>query len=170
VIYGFILLAFAYRFAMLAVSIRNEKALRRGGAIEHGTPNTKLLAVTHIGFYIAASVEGLVRATRFDAISAIGLAVYLFGAVMLFVVARLLGRFWTVKLLIARQHTLVVHPLFRIVRHPNYYLNILPELVGYALTLHAFFTLVVGVAFYLVPLTARIRLEERVMRETFERY
>jgi isoprenylcysteine carboxyl methyltransferase (ICMT) family protein YpbQ len=170
VIYAFIVAAFVYRFVMLAVSIRNEKALRAGGAKEFGAGNSKALAGAHIAFYLAASAEGIVRDSRFDFISALGLVLYLVGAVMLFVVARLLGRLWTVKLLVARDHELVTHPLFRTVRHPDYFLNILPELVGYALTLHAFATLVIGLAVYLVPLTQRIRLEERVMRDTFATY
>jgi isoprenylcysteine carboxyl methyltransferase (ICMT) family protein YpbQ len=170
VLYGFIVLAFVYRFAMLAVSIRNEKALRQSGAIEHGAGNSKALAIAHIGFYVAASIEGIERSAPFDAVSAIGLAIYLFGAIMLFVVSRLLGRLWTVKLIIARDHELVTHPLFRTVRHPNYFLNILPELIGYALSLHAYATLLIGIPIYLVPLTIRIRQEERVMREVFAAY
>jgi isoprenylcysteine carboxyl methyltransferase (ICMT) family protein YpbQ len=75
-----------------------------------------------------------------------------------------------VKLIVARDHELVTHPLFRHVRHPNYYLNILPELVGFALALHAFATLLVGLPLYLVVLTMRIREEERVMTERFADY
>ncbi|NIJ35207.1 methyltransferase family protein [Sphingomonas oligoaromativorans] len=169
-IYAFIAAALVYRFAMLAVPIRNEKVLRAGGAIEHGATNSSLLAIAHIAFYVAASVEGMVRGPGFDAVTGIGLAICLFGAAMLFVVPRLLGGLWRVKLLIARDHELVTPPLFRVVRHPNCYLNILPELVGYALTLHAIATLIVGIAIYLLPLTMRIRLEERVTRDTFARY
>ncbi|MEE3626375.1 isoprenylcysteine carboxylmethyltransferase family protein [Nitrospirillum sp. BR 11752] len=166
----FVVLALAYRFALLAVSIRHEKALRADGAVEHGARNTLALTIAHIAFYLSATVEGLVRAEPIDAVSGFGFAIYLFGAVMLLVVVRLLGRLWTVKLLIARDHQLVTHPLFRLVRHPNYFLNILPELVGFALTLHAYYTLVIGLAVYLVPLTLRIRQEERAMRETFAAY
>ncbi len=167
---GFIVAAFVFRFAMLAVSIRNEKALRRNGAVEHGASNSKALAAAHVAFYLAASAEGIWSAAPFDAVSVCGLVVYLFGVVMLVIVSRMLGRFWTVKLLIARDHDLVTKPLFRSVRHPNYYLNILPELVGFALTLHAYSTLAIGLAVYLVPLVLRIRLEERVMHERFADY
>lgn len=170
VIYLFIVAAFAYRFAMLAVSIRNEKRLRADGATEYGASTSRWLAAAHIAFYLAASVEGVIRAAPADWISAIGFVIYLFGAVMLFVVSRLLGRLWTVKLMIARDHALVTHPLFRGVRHPNYFLNIVPELIGYALALHAFVTLVIGLIVYAVPLTLRIRQEEAVMRETFADY
>ncbi len=166
----FIVAAFAYRFAMLGVSIKNEKRLRANGALEYGAATSRWLAVAHVAFYLAATAEGLIRDTPLDWISAIGFLVYLFGAVMLFVVSRLLGQLWTVKLLIARDHELVSHPLFRAVRHPNYFLNILPELIGYAVTLHAFITLVIGLIVYAVPLVLRIRQEEAVMRQTFAAY
>ena len=169
-IVAFIVAAIAFRFAMLAVSIRNERQLRSEGVIEHGAGVSRWLAIAHVAFYLAATAEGLVRNAPIDAVSIVGLVIYLFGAVMLFIVSRLLGRFWTVKLMIARDHALVTHPLFRMVRHPNYFLNILPELIGYTLTLHAFVTLVVGLMIYAVPLTLRIRQEEKVMRETFAAY
>ncbi len=167
---GFIIAAFVFRFAMLAVSIRNEKALRSNGAVEHGVQNSRVLAGAHVAFYLAAAAEGIWRAAPFDEVTACGLAIYLFGAAMLVIVSRMLGRFWTVKLLIARDHALVTKPLFKAVRHPNYYLNILPELIGFALTLHAYVTLVVGLAIYLLPLVRRIRLEEQVMRRRFTQY
>jgi isoprenylcysteine carboxyl methyltransferase (ICMT) family protein YpbQ len=166
----FIIAAIVFRIVMLAISMRNEKALRENRAIEYGSRNSRLLALAHITFYIAASIEGLARPTSFDLVTIIGLVLYGFGAVMLLVVAFLLGRFWTVKLMIARDHVLITHPLFGWVRHPNYYLNILPELLGFALTLHAFFTLVVGLAIYAVPLGIRILQEERAMRKHFPGY
>ena len=90
--------------------------------------------------------------------------------IMLFVVIGLLGRWWTVKLIVAREHELVAHPMFRWVRHPNYYLNILPELTGLALALNAFGTLLIGLPCYILVLAMRIRLEESVMKEHFAEY
>ncbi|MBB5711843.1 isoprenylcysteine carboxyl methyltransferase family protein [Sphingomonas xinjiangensis] len=169
-IYLFIGVAFAYRIAMLGVSIRNERSLRAGGAVEFGARNSKLLAGAHVAFYVAAATEGVIRQPPFDEVTLTGLALYLFGSVMLFVVARTLGRLWTVKLLIANDHVLVTSSLFKVFRHPNYFLNILPELIGYALVLHAFLTLGIGLIIYIVPLALRIREEERVMRDVFRSY
>ncbi|SME96725.1 Uncharacterized protein YpbQ, isoprenylcysteine carboxyl methyltransferase (ICMT) family [Tistlia consotensis] len=166
----FIAAAVAFRVATLAVSIRHERALKRAGAEEHGAGTSALLAAAHVAFYLAAIAEGLWRAAPFDAVSLAGLLLYGFGAVLLLVVIRLLGRFWTVKLIVAPDHRLVEHPLFRRVRHPNYFLNILPELAGFALALHAWATLAVGLPLYLVPLVLRIRQEERVMQARFEGY
>jgi isoprenylcysteine carboxyl methyltransferase (ICMT) family protein YpbQ len=48
-------------------------------------------------------------------------------------------------------------------KHPNYFLNILPELVGLCLVLGAFVTLIVGIPLYSILLFMRIRLENRLM-------
>lgn len=160
----------ALRLVTLAISMRNERALKRNGAVEFGAGNSKLIAVVHVIFYISAAAEGLWRDDPADWVSGAGLAIYGFAILVLFAVIRLLGRWWTVKVILARDHQLVRHPLFRYVRHPNYYLNIIPELVGLALALHAFGTLLIGLPIYLIVLRARIRIEEKVMRENFSDY
>ncbi|MBO0906311.1 isoprenylcysteine carboxylmethyltransferase family protein [Jiella sonneratiae] len=166
----FVAAAVLVRLASVLVSARHERALRADGAVEVGAGVTRTMAAAHGAFMIAGALEAYVRQTSADALSAAGLVLYLFGIAMLVVVMRLLGRFWTVKVMIARDHRLVTHPLFRAVRHPNYFLNILPELVGYGLVLHAFWTLAIGLPLYLVVMVARIRQEEAAMRGRFADY
>jgi len=55
------------------------------------------------------------------------------------------------------------------VRHPNYFLNIMPELIGVALLCNAWTTLCVGFPLYLCLLVVRIRQEESAMRELFNK-
>lgn len=169
---AFAILAVLVRFGTLFISIRNERRLKAAGAEEIGAANSTALALAHTAFYVAAIAEGLGWRSplQLDAISLLGLVIYLFGMAMLVVVIRSLGRLWTVKLLLARDHVLVESPLFRRVRHPNYFLNILPELIGFALTLHAFWTLAIGLPIYLIPLITRIRQEEAAMRARFAAY
>lgn len=168
---GFVLSAVAFRLAMLLVSLRNERRLKAHGAVEIGATNSAVLALAHVAFYLAAAAEGFaLRDWSLDAVSLAGLALYLFGMTVLLLVVGSLGRLWTVKLLIAADHQLVENRLFRWVRHPNYYLNILPELIGFALVLHAWGTLLVGLPLYLVPLIVRIRQEEQAMRQRFPAY
>jgi isoprenylcysteine carboxyl methyltransferase (ICMT) family protein YpbQ len=164
---AFTLLAVVGRVASLAVSLRHEAALKRAGAVEYGGANSNLLALCHILFYAGVFWEGWSRGPVLDATAATGIALYLVSMVFLVCVIRLLGRLWTVKLIIAPDHTLVTHPLFRVVRHPNYFLNILPELVGLALAFHSFRTLAIGLPVYLVPLVVRIAQEEKAMRARF---
>jgi len=167
---GFIALAAALRFAALAVSIRNETRLRREGAVEYGAGTSTALALVHIVFYLAAIAEGLWRAAPVSAVTFIGIALYALSMIALAWVLRTLGRFWTVKIIIARDHELVTNRFFRLVRHPNYYLNIIPELIGFALALQAYGTLIAGLPVYLVILCRRIRQEEEALRGRFQAY
>ncbi|MBO9097683.1 MULTISPECIES: isoprenylcysteine carboxylmethyltransferase family protein [unclassified Rhizobium] len=166
----FCMVAVAFRVAMLVVSLRHEAALKREGAVEIGARNTAILALAHIAFYISAMTEGAFQAHPIDAAFWIGVILYTIGVVALVVVVRLLGPLWTVKLLIAREHVLVTHALFRWVRHPNYFLNILPELIGFALLMNAPLTLAAGLPFYAIPLIIRIVQEEAAMRSRFSAY
>jgi isoprenylcysteine carboxyl methyltransferase (ICMT) family protein YpbQ len=163
-------LAFAFRLGTLFLSIRHEKILKRDGAKEYGAKNSVALAIAHTIFYIALATEAFFRRAAIDSISYIGFTLYAISVLALLLVIRTLGRLWTVKLLIAKDHVLIDTPLFRAVRHPNYFLNILPELVGLSLVFHAFWTLAIGLPLYLIPLSIRIREEEAVMKRQFRDY
>jgi len=167
---GFVVVAALLRLASLAVSIRNEKRLRREGAVEYGAATSGVLASTHIAFYLAAIAEGVWRGAPFSWVNATGLVLYVLSMGMLFWVILTLGRFWTVKVLIAGDHRLNTNWVFRTVRHPNYFLNMIPELVGFALALQAYMTLIVGLPVYAVILYRRIQEEEQAMRDRFPDY
>jgi isoprenylcysteine carboxyl methyltransferase (ICMT) family protein YpbQ len=166
----FVVAAFVFRLGTLGISVRNEKRMKAEGAREFGRTNSLALGILHTTIYVAAIGEGVWRGTQVDAVSIAGMVLYGIGAVGLVVVIRTLGKFWSLKLLIAKDHVLITHPLFRVMRHPNYFVGILPELVGFCLALHAWITLAVGLPVYLVSLGLRIRLEERVMRQEFAGY
>jgi isoprenylcysteine carboxyl methyltransferase (ICMT) family protein YpbQ len=166
----FVAFAFLFRIATVILSIRNQRTLTNAGAVEFGARNSNILALAHVLFFLSATVEAALHPPLFDTISIIGLVLYGISVISILLVIRLLGRLWTVRLLIAPDHSLVRHPLFRIVRHPNYYLNILPELAGFALVLHAYRTLLIGLPLYLIPLVTRMHQEETVMRKNFADY
>ncbi|WP_425053230.1 isoprenylcysteine carboxyl methyltransferase family protein [Psychromarinibacter sp. S121] len=166
----FVLAAIALRFASLAVSIRNEKHLKADGAVEYGARTSMALAAAHIAFYLAAIAESVWRAKPVSPVTWSGVALYVLSICALWWVIATLGRFWTVKLIIARDHALVTNPVFLKLRHPNYFLNILPELLGFALALQAWTTLVAGLPLYAILLWRRIGQEEQVMRARFAGY
>jgi isoprenylcysteine carboxyl methyltransferase (ICMT) family protein YpbQ len=164
------LLASVLRVGSLAVSMRHEKALKARGAREYGQGTSRLLALAHTVFYVGAFAEGLWRRTQPTLWTAGGVLLYGLAVLVLLVVWRELKGLWTVKLLIASDHTLNQSALFRWVRHPNYFLNILPELAGLALMMGAWLVLVLGLPLYLLVLRARIVQEEQVMRQHFPGY
>lgn len=164
------MIAALLRLGSLAVSVRNEKALKAHDAIEYGRGNSRLLALAHTLFYLGAVVEGLWRSTQPTLWTTVGLMLYVISIMAFLLVLRELNRLWTVKLIIASDHVLNQSALFRWVRHPNYFLNILPELVGLALIMGAWMVLVIGLPLYLLVLRMRVVLEEQVMTKHFPRY
>jgi len=164
------MMAMVLRLGSVAVSLRNEKALKAQGAREYGRRTSLLLATAHTLFYLSALAEGLWRSTQPTQWTTVGLLLYGMSVLAFVLVWRALDRLWTVKLLIASDHTLNQSALFRWVRHPNYFLNILPELIGLALIMGAWIVLVIGLPLYLLVLRVRIVQEEQVMQQHFPGY
>lgn len=167
---GFFIVAVLLRLGSVFVSKRNEARLRAQGAEESGASNSKLIAVLHTIFYIAAFLEGWWRGSRLDGLAWLGLACYGFAMLALLYVIRELGGLWTIKVLIAPGHALKQSWLFRALRHPNYYLNIIPELLALVLIMKAWLTFFLLFPAYLATLICRIRIEEAAMRERFPEY
>ena len=165
----FVVLAFVWRISTVVISSINEKALKASGAGSRGRQQY-LPAVSHLAFYVVATVEGAKATELNHTVSIVGVAVYVLSALALISVLYSLGPLWTVKIIINHRHPLVRTGLFRWVRHPNYFVSIIPELVGFALALNAYWTLVVGLPLYCIPLFIRIRKEEAAMVEAVPGY
>ncbi len=161
---------FVFRLLSLFKSIKNEKKLKQGGAIEYGKKNSIVLTWAHVAFYLFCIGESLFFGKTFNHISAIGSMVFIFSMISLWWVIFQLGPLWTVKLYIAKEHTLNTNKLFAWIKHPNYYMNVIPEIIGIALLCQAYYTLLFGLPLYLIPLIIRIRQEEKVMYEKFSDY
>ena len=160
-----------FRLWTLRVAQTNEKRLKVDGAAEYGHRSTLAVWVCTAAIYIGAVIEGFsFRHAQFDGIAMVGLAIYIFSALALLWVMRTLGPFWSGKVLIAPGHQLVVHPIFRAIKHPNYFLNMIPELIGFTIMLHAFITLAVGLPLFLISIVFRIRVEEQALKTKFEAY
>lgn len=157
-------LIFCIRLLSLKISIGNEKQLIAAGARQYGEKNSQLLAAVHLVYYFAALAESYVRGAQFDAVSALGAVLLVFALAMLFYVIHALGEVWTVKIYIHPQHQIKRSWLFRHVRHPNYFLNIIPELIGIGLLCHAWTVMAVGLPVYLLVLAVRIHQEHKAMR------
>lgn len=155
---------FILRLISLSFSIRNEKLLLKKGAIQYGKTNSLLLTLAHIAYYFSALYEAYTKDTTFDTTSWVGVGIMTFAYSMLFYVIYKLRDVWTVKLYIVPNQRIDHSLLFRTVRHPNYYLNIIPELIGVALLCHAWTTLCIGFPLYLCLLIVRIRQEEEAMK------
>lgn len=154
---------FILRLISLSFSIRNEKQLIKKGAKQHGKFNSLLLTLAHIAYYFGALYESYTNRTYFNNYSLLGVIVMSFAYIMLFYVMYKLRDIWTVKLYVLPNQRIERSLLFRIVRHPNYFLNIIPELLGVALLCNSCITFFIGFPVYLCLLLIRIKQEERAM-------
>jgi isoprenylcysteine carboxyl methyltransferase (ICMT) family protein YpbQ len=170
IIVVFAVYAFVLRGISLAISLRNERRLRREGAVEFGRSGTVLLTGVGVVYAVSAVVEGALRGVQFGTLTVWGIAIHTLSMVALFYVIYQLREVWTVKVLIARDHRLVDTWLFRNVRHPNYFLNLIPEYVGLTLVFQAWVTGVVMFPLLLLAIGIRIVQEEGAMRDAFPRY
>lgn len=162
-------LFFVLRLATLIFSIKNEKRLRKEGAIEYGKLNSSLMTLLHVLFYAGSLTEALRTNTAFDNISIIGIALFLFSYVVLLYVIYQLRDVWTVKLYIAKNHKINTSFLFKYIRHPNYFLNIIPELIGIGLLCKAWHVMSIVLPFYAVTMIVRIKQEENAMKNNISR-
>lgn len=157
---------FFIRILFLKLSLKNESNILSNGGVEYGKKNTFFLTIIHILFYLFCLIEAIFKNSIFDLISLIGLIFIIFSFIMLYFIANcLLKGIWTVKLLVAKNHIYNNHWLFRVIKHPNYYLNIFPELIGLALLCHAKITFIFVVPIYLISITIRIKQENKILRE-----
>jgi isoprenylcysteine carboxyl methyltransferase (ICMT) family protein YpbQ len=166
----FTIYAIVLRGISLAISVRNERRLKREGAVEYGRGGTAFLTGVSFLFAAGAIIEGILRRVSIDTIAVWGIAIHAFSMVVLFYVIYELRDVWTVKVLIARRHHLVTSWLFRIVKHPNYFLNLIPEFIGLTLVYRAWVTAAILFPVLLVAIGIRIVQEERAMRHAFAGY
>ena len=164
------LVASAMRVVSLVKSASNEKSLRKANAVEYGRNNSRVLVLFHVLYYLACLGEAILLNKSFNKISFFGVGLFALSMLMLWIVIFSLKDLWTVKLIIAREHRLNTSFIFKFFKHPNYFLNIIPELISMALICQAWYALAIGLPLYLIPLTIRILQEEKVMRKHFNEY
>lgn len=163
-IIGIVVGVFVLRLFFLKISKKNEKRILENGGREYGAANSKRMTILHIAVYLFSVTEAFVRKTSFDNIGMAGLALLTFSMIMLYIVVSLLGDIWTVKLMLLKNHKYNPHWLFQTVKHPNYFLNVTPELVGIVLLCHAWYTALIA-PFYAYVMYVRIKEEEKLLTE-----
>lgn len=164
----FIIVIFILRLITLFYSIKNEKRIKSEGAIEYGKTNSMIMTLLHVLYYISSSIEAYLNKITFDNISFIGVLLFVFSYIILLSVIYQLREVWTVKLYIVKDHKLNTSFLFKYIRHPNYFLNIIPELIGVGMLCKAWHTMIIILPFYAITMVLRIREEERIMKSALK--
>lgn len=167
IIVALFVLFFVVRLVFLAISIKNEKRLIAKGAVQVGEKTSKILAVAHIVYYFLSLASAYCFGVKFNGVSAFGAMLVVLSLIMLGHIVHKLGEIWTVKVYIAPNHVINRSWLFKTFRHPNYFLNIIPELIGVGLLCQSWGVMLIGLPIYGLILAKRIREEEKAMQHLF---
>src|SRR5687768_2087311 len=88
------------RLVSLAISVFNERKLKKRNAIEYGKVNSIALVLLHTLFYLGCIGEAVLLDKQANSYSILGLALFIFSMAILGVVIYQLQGIWTVKLII----------------------------------------------------------------------
>ena len=164
-------------------SRRNEAALRAAGGIEPPDDVYAWMRIVYPGIFVAMTLEGLshrlfwppgfslVRlwpggpaVSGADVALAAGLTLFFVAKALKWWAILSLGRYWSFNVLVVPGAPLVTTGPYRFLRHPNY-VAVLGEIAGTALIMRAPVTGVLSAVVFGTLLVARIRVEERTLRE-----
>ena len=151
------------RMITVSRSRKNEKILIAEGAKQYGHAVTKLIVFVHILFYLSCYFEGFNHPVDFSSSAVqLGIFLYVFSWSVLCLVWHYLGRFWTVKIYVHPKHDVVQNWFFKTFRHPNYFLNLGPEMLAVGLVSGVRYSWLVLIPYCLL-MAKRIQEEERAI-------
>ncbi len=156
----FITLIVLVRFAELAYAARNEKILRKKGAVEFGREHYPLMIVLHTAFFCAMILEYLFLSDKSFSMPLI----LLFFILLLFKfrIIYVLGPYWNTKILRLPGTPLVTRFPYNIIKHPNY-LIVVCEIAVIPLAFHLYYTAAIFTILNLFVLYIRIKAENKAL-------
>lgn len=162
--FPFILAALAFVPMALEArrSARNDRALRRAGAIEPAGDVYPLMQAAYPLSFAAMVVEAWLRRADADAVFLAGIAVFIFAKTLKYWAVVALGERWTFRVLVPPGAALVTTGPYRLLAHPNY-VAVIGELGGMALMCRAPLTGAIAVAGFALIILGRIAVEERAI-------
>jgi methyltransferase len=145
-------------------SRRQEQALRAAGAIEPADDVYAWMRVAYPGMFLAMTAEGALAPPACTTLVATGIGVFLAAKLLKWWAILSLGRFWSFNVLVLPGAPLVTGGPYRFMRHPNY-VAVMGEIAGIALMMRAPYTGAGAAIAFGALLVARIRVEERMLRD-----
>lgn len=143
-------------------SVRNERGLRRRGAIEPPDDIYPLMSVVYPASFIVMTVEGAWRGGPRPPWLLAGLALFALAKLLKFYVIAVLGERWTFRVLVPPGAPLVARGPYQFIRHPNY-VAVIGELAGVAFFMPAPISGTICVLAFILILVKRIAVEERAL-------
>jgi methyltransferase len=159
-------LAFAWVFlpmiAEAIVSARHDRALRARGAIEPEGDVYKVMQLVYPSCFLILLAEGALRGVRWDAVMAVGAAIFVAAKALKYWAIASLGERWTFRVLVPPGSTPTRRGPYRWITHPNY-VAVAGELAGAAVAMHAVGSGVPVTAVFIFLMWRRIAIEDNAL-------
>lgn len=160
---GILLLVVVQRLVELRRSRRNERALRRRGAVEAGASHYPWMVALHTAFLVSAPLEVWLLERPFLPWLATPMAILLAAATALrYWTIRTLGERWTTRVICLPGGDIETSGPYRYLRHPNY-AAVMTEIIALPLLHSAWITALVFTVLNALLLAVRIRVEEAAL-------
>ena len=160
------LIAFAVVITLMLVELRisnrNERTLKRLGAVAAHDPVYGTMKWAYPGVFVAMALEGMLRGEVISAMVWSGAALFVGAKLLKAWAIASLGHRWTYGVYVLPNLPLVKSGPYRLMRHPNY-VGVVGEILGIALVTNARIAGAAGSLFFGILLVIRIRAEERAL-------
>jgi methyltransferase len=153
------------RVSELFISGRNEKLLRKNGAVEYGKSHYKYMVILHTLFLISVAAEYLINYSSRNVAEFNILLLFFFIVLQVFRFYTIysLGKFWNTKILRIPGVPLVKKGIYKYVKHPNYFIVVM-EIALIPLILNCYYTAGLFSILNLLMLSVRIKAENEALK------
>jgi methyltransferase len=150
--------------AELRRSRRNERELRRHGAIEPDGDVYRAMAFAYPGIFVVMAIEGAFLGPATKSILLAGVALFVAAKLLKLWAITALGRLWSYRILIVPGAALVTRGPYAYLRHPNY-VAVFGEIAGFAMMVGARLTGVISLFVFAALVRRRIAIEEMALKQ-----
>ncbi|WP_409270420.1 isoprenylcysteine carboxyl methyltransferase family protein [Neobacillus sp. SCS-31] len=155
------------RIAELIIARKNERRMKREGALEFGQAHYPWMVLMHTSFFLSLILEVWALTKGLSPLWPILLAVFILAQVGRIWALSSLGKYWNTKIIVLPGANIVRKGPYRFIRHPNYAIVTI-ELLVIPLLFGAFITAAVFAVLNAIILSVRIPAEEEALRKLAE--
>ncbi len=162
--WSMLLILAVQRISELIISKRNEQWLKAQGGYEVGAEHYKYMVLLHATWFIAMIAEHYLRGTGLSPMWQVWLVVIILAQIGRYAVISTLGKFWNTRIIVVPNAPLIKNGLYRVVKHPNYWI-VGTEIAVFPLLFELYITSLIYTILNAFMLAVRIRVEENALAE-----
>lgn len=164
---SFICMIVIQRGVELIIAKRNERQLKKNGAIEFGAGHYPWMVLLHTGFLTVLIIEVITLNRELSSFWILWLILFVLAQMGRLWVIQTLGKHWNTKIIVLPNSEVIVKGPYKYVRHPNY-LIVATEILIISLLFNAFITAIIFSLLNAWMMSIRIPLEEEALKENTE--